>query len=166
MEIQVEWGLAILLIVIAAAHIAEENLAGFRRFLNTQWFDGNDNCPVTRFKSVVFDQLGLFVGLAALAIAGTVANAFWFFVALGFVAADVMQHAAFSVSKRGYTPGIATSAGYLAYIGYVLSRIEGQGTLDQPLAWIALASGAALIAINYGLARRKVRLGRCQLAAA
>lgn len=166
MESQVSWAMAILLVGAAAVHIGEETVAGFRRFLNTEWFAGNENCPVTRRKGLLMDKIGLFVALTGLAIAGVLVDPLWILVAVGFIAADLVQHASFSVAKRGYTPGVATSALYLAYIVYFFSHAELRSLLNDLLAWVALVAGAAGIVINYGLAWRKVRRGDCRLAIA
>lgn len=165
-ESQVSWVMAIILIVVAAAHIAEETVAGFREFFNTEWFAGNENCPVTRRKGLVFDKIGLFLVLAGLAVAGATYDARVMLIALGIIAADLVQHAVFSIGKRGYTPGVATSALYVAYVVYFFSHAELRYLLNDPRSWAALTAGAAGIAINYWLAWRKVRRGDCRLAVA
>jgi hypothetical protein len=65
MESEVGWGVAIALIAVAAAHIAEESVADFRSFFNMQWFAGNQDCPVTPFKGLVVDKIGLFLPWAS-----------------------------------------------------------------------------------------------------
>jgi hypothetical protein len=166
MESPVSWAMAIVLVAAAAVHIGEEAVAGFRRFLNTEWFAGNENCPVTRRKGLLMDKIGLFVVLTGLAIAGALVDARLILVAVGFVAADLVQHAGFSIAKRGYTPGVATSALYLVYVVYLFSHAELRYLLNDPLAWVALAVGAGGIALNYWLAWTKVRRGDCRLAIA
>jgi hypothetical protein len=166
MESQVSWAMAFVLVAAAAVHIGEEAVAGFRRFLNTEWFAGNDNCPVTRRKGLLIDKIGLFVALTLFAIAGVLVDARLFLVAVGFIAADLVQHAGFSIAKRGYTPGVATSALYLAYVVYFFSHAELRYVLNDPWAWVALAVGAGGIVLNYGVAWRKVRRGDCRLAIA
>jgi hypothetical protein len=166
MESQITWAMAILLVVAAAVHIGEEAVAGFRRFLNTAWFAGNDNCPVTRLKGLVVDQIGLFLGLTVFAIAGVLVDARLLLVAVGFIAADMLQHAGFSIAKRAYTPGVMTSALYLAYVVCFFGHAELRHLLSDPWSWLALAAGAAGIVLNYGLAWSKVRRGDCRLAIA
>lgn len=166
MESQVTWAMAILLVVAAAVHIGEEAVAGFRRFLNTEWFAGNENCPVTRRKGLLADKIGLFVVLTGFAIAGALVDARLILVAVGFIAADMMQHAGFSIAKRGYTPGVATSALYLAYVVYFFSHAELRHLLSEPWSWLALAVGAGGIALNYWLAWSKVQRGDCAAAIA
>ncbi len=166
MEPVAGWGMAIVLIAVAAAHIAEEAVAGFRSFFNTQWFAGNENCPVTPFKGLVVDKIGLFLALALLAILGARYDARWIFIAICIITADLVQHAVFSLGRKGYTPGVATSAVYFAYVVYFFSQPDLQSLLGDPSAWGAMGLGVAFIAGNYWMARKKVRRGDCQLAAA
>jgi Protein of unknown function with HXXEE motif len=166
MDSEVGWGMSLILIVVAAAHIAEESVAGFRRFFNTQWFAGTEDCPVGRFKGLVVDKIGLFLFLALLAISGASRDARWIFIAIGIITADLAQHATFSIKTKGYTPGVATSAAYFVYVVYFFSRPEIQGLWHDPFAWGAMALGAAFILGNYLSARLKMRLGRCQPAGA
>ncbi|MGH6924906.1 MAG: HXXEE domain-containing protein [Propylenella sp.] len=160
------WTATIVLIALAAIHIGEETLAGFRGFLNTKWFDGTEDCPVSRLKGVVVDKIGLFLGIAVFALAGALFDGRWILVALGIVTTDIVQHAIFSAAKRGYTPGVATSALYLASVVWFFAQPQLRGLVDGPLAWVALAAGAAVIMGNYLLAQRKVRRGDCQPAPA
>jgi hypothetical protein len=166
MEFQVSWATAIILIAVAAAHIAEETVARFREFFNMEWFTGNEDCPVTRFKGLVVDKIGLFLFLAAFAAAGAVYDGRVMFIAVGIILADLVQHAVFSIGKKSYTPGVATSAAYLAYVVYFFGYSESRHLLNDPLAWVAMVAGAAFIAGNYWIARRKVQRGDCQLAIA
>jgi hypothetical protein len=166
MESEVGWGMAIVLIAVAAAHIAEESVADFRSFFNMQWFAGNQNCPVTPFKGLVVDKIGLFLTLGLFAILGAGYDARWIFIAIGIITADLVQHAVFSLGKKGYTPGVATSAVYFVYVVYFFSQPDLRGLLGDPLAWAALGLGALFIAGNYWMARTKVRRGDCQLAVA
>jgi len=166
MEAQVSWSIAIILILAAAAHIAEEAVADFRGFLNTQWFDGNDDCPVTRRKGILIDKIGLFAGLVLFAVLGAALDARVIFIAVGILCADIVQHAIFSLKKKAYTPGIATCALYLAYVVYFFSQPATQGWLGDGWARIALVVGAGGIAINYALSWWKVHRGDCRLAAA
>ena len=64
----VSWSVSIALIALAAVHILEEAVKDFRAFFNTEWFDGNENCPVSRFKGLYVDKIGLFLILAASAV--------------------------------------------------------------------------------------------------
>ncbi len=165
MEPQIGAGVAISLIVISAAHITEEALAGFRHFFNTQWFDGNENCPVPRVKGVAVDEIGLLALLACLAV-GAGHDARWIFVAVGIITADLVQHVVFSVEKKGYTPGVVTTALYLAYVVYLFAQPETWRLLLDLTSWGALLVGAGFIAINYLFARWRVRQGHCRVAGA
>ena len=107
MDLELRWLLAILLVVVAAAHIAEEAATGFRRFFNMAWFAGTEDCPVTRFKGLILDEIGLFLTLSLFAVLGAVHNWTWIFISIGIIAADVAQHLTFSIAKKGYTPGVA-----------------------------------------------------------
>lgn len=156
---------SIVLIALAGIHITEEGVKGFRSFLNTKWFPGNVDCPVSRKKGLFVDQIGLFLLLTVLAFAGAQRDSRWLLVAVGIVAADLVQHAIFSIAVRDYTPGVATSALYLLYVIYFFDLEEVRQVMDRRWAWAALAAGAAVIAINYLMARRKVLMGRCRQAA-
>ena len=153
------WSLSIALIVLAAAHIGEETLAGFTRFFNVTWFAGNETCPVGRAKALWIDKIGLFAILALLALGGALNSELWILIALGIITADVIQHFAFSIGTRGYTPGVATSVLYLGYILYFFSR---PGLPVGWLAWLSFAVGLLFIASNYVMAAHKVRLGLCR----
>jgi|SRR5215213_3315258 len=150
---------SVALIALAAAHIGEETVKGFRRFFNTEWFRGNENCPVSRAKGLFIDQIGLFLLLAGLAALGALLDSRWLLVALGIIIADLVQHAVFSIAKMKYTPGVATSTLYLLYVIYFFGREELRSHLYRDWAWVAVAVGAAFIAANYTIA--KVQAGRC-----
>lgn len=154
--------LSIVLIVSAAVHIFEEARWDFRGFFNTKWFDGNENCPVGPTKGRWVDQVFLFVLLAALSLAGARLDGRWILVAVGIVAADLLQHSIFSVSKLAYTPGIVTSAVYLVYVGYFFADKERRTLASGTWGWAALASGALFIGGNHLYASGRVRLGRAR----
>lgn len=160
----IEVNASIVLIALAAVHIAEEAVKGFRSFFNMDWFDGNEDCPVSRIKGLFVDQIGLFLLLVLFAVMGALFNPRWILVAVGIITADLVQHAIFSIAKRKYTPGVATSVLYLLYVAYFLGREELRGLIHLDWAWGAMMGGMAFIAINYVLASLKVRLGRCRLA--
>ncbi|MCI0560092.1 MAG: HXXEE domain-containing protein, partial [Nitrososphaera sp.] len=163
---------SLVLIVIVGAHILEEvfasynpsgdtrHLKGFRRFFNLEWFrTGKDNFPVTKLEALLKDQIGLFVTIALFVLVGTL-NALFILVVVGFVTADLVQHAVFSIVRRQYTPGIATSALYFVYIVYfVLSELP---RLQFGLGWTlgTMALGASFLALNYVIASWKVRKWR------
>ncbi|MFQ5740500.1 MAG: HXXEE domain-containing protein [Acidobacteriota bacterium] len=158
-----DFGTSLVLIVIVGAHILEEVLKGFRRFLNLEWFrTGREDFPVTKLKALIIDQVGLFLGLALLALGGTL----WpilIWVAVGFITADVIQHGVFSIGRRKYTPGIATSALYFMYVLYFFARSDLRGLNESlKLGWAlgGMALGAAGLAFNYVLASWKVRKWR------
>jgi hypothetical protein len=114
----------------------------------------------------VVDEIGLFVGLTVFALAAVLVDARLILVAVGFIAADMIQHAGFSIAKRGYTPGVATSALYLVYVVYFFGHAELRHLLSEPWSWLALAVGAGGIALNYWLAWSKVQRGGCAAAIA
>src|SRR5262245_63998824 len=85
-------GISLVLIVIVGAHILEEALKGFRRFFNLEWFQtGREEFPVTKREALRKDQVGLFLGLALLALLG-IKWPFFLFIAIGFITADLIQH--------------------------------------------------------------------------
>ena len=152
--------LSVMLIVFAAVHILEEALKDFRRFFNTQWFAGTEDCPVSRRKGRLVDQVGLFALLAALAVAGNRFDSRWMLVAVGLISADVVQHFIFSIRKGALTPGVQTSVLYLLYVGYFFWDQGVRSILDIRAA-AALGGGAAFIAANYLYAWWRMYRGRC-----
>lgn len=162
----VPWSVSIALILSAAFHIGEETVTGFRRFLNTEWFDGTKNCPVGRLKGIVIDKIGLWLLLALLALLGLLVDGRWILVGVGVITADVVQHALFSLGMKRYTPGLATCVLYILYIAYFRGRVSVPRLTDDVWAWAAMAAGAAFIGGNYLAARHKVRRGDCRTAAA
>ena len=76
---------------------------------------------------------------------GAVHNWTWTFISIGIIAADVAQHLTFSIVKKDYTPGIATTALYVIYVVYFLNQRQIGIGVDDLLAWIAMAVGAAFI---------------------
>jgi hypothetical protein len=139
---------------------------GFRKFLNTEWFDGTKNCPVGRFKGIVMDKIGLWLLLLLLALLGWLVDGRGILVGVGIIAADVVQHALFSFGMKRYTPGLVTCVLYVVCIAYVLRQPSASRLADDVSAWAALAVGGAFIGGNYMSARRKMRRGDCGKAAA
>ncbi|MFQ5640670.1 MAG: hypothetical protein ACE5IR_22040, partial [bacterium] len=84
-------------------------------------------------------------------------NLIW--VAVGFITADLIQHGVFSLGRRKYSPGVATSALYLIFVVYFfLTELGGVNENVNPL--LPLAIGTAGLLSNYILASRKVRKWR------
>jgi len=160
----VAWNVSMALIFSAAFHIGEETVKGFRPFLNTEWFDGTKNCPVGRFKGIVIDKIGLWLFLALLAFLGWLVDGRWILVGVGVVAADIVQHALFSLRMKRYTPGLATCVLYVIYLAYVLRQVSVSRLAGDVLALAALAMGGAFIGGNYVSARHKLRRGDCRKA--
>lgn len=156
-----EPGTSLVLIVIVGAHILEEAFKGFRRFFNLEWFrTGREDFPVTKIKSLVIDQVGLFIGLTGLALLALQPGRFWpnlIWVAVGFIAADLIQHFVFSIVRQKYSPGVATSVLYLIFVLYFIRSTPAFGIANP---WIPLVVGAAGLLSNYVLASRKVRKWR------
>lgn len=154
--------LCITLIILAGAHILEERVAGFRQFLNLEWFNGNKDCPIDPKKGVIVDQIGLFLGLTIFTLWAWQSDWDWLvMVPVGVIAADFVQHSIFSIAKRRYTPGLGTTFLYFAYL-IVFFAGEGLRILEgSTWGWSALVLGMAVIAGNYFLARRTVRSGKC-----
>jgi hypothetical protein len=152
-------GNALLLILLVGAHILEEALKGFRRFFNLEWFrTGRDDFPTSRTKAILVDQIGLFLALSLLAVVGTVWSLATYAV-VGFIAADVIQHGAFSIVRRKYSPGVATS---LLYFLFVMLFLRSDSVRVDASALAAMAVGAAALAGNYGLAWMRVKRWRKQ----
>lgn len=155
--------MAISLILVAGLHIGEEAVKGFRAFLNTRWFDGSQDCPVSRFKGLFIDKIGLFAVLAGSALLGALVDPRWILIGVGILATDALQHLLFSAKTRRYTPGFATTFLYLAFLLYfvLLGPLRNVGALDSS-AWAALGVGAVFIPGNYVIAASKVRRGDCE----
>jgi len=161
------------LIVIVGAHILEEVFAsfrlldagerkvGFRRFFNLEWFQtGDEEFPVTRRTALVKDQIGLFI-LLTLLVLGSIQWSGLMWVVVGFIIADLVQHSVFSLVRRKYSPGVATSVLYLIFVIYFFG-FEVEEVITT-LEWGAMALGAALLVGNYIMAAWKVRgSGRSQ----
>ena len=150
-------GTSVLLILLIGAHILEEALKGFRRFFNLEWFrTGRDDFPTSKIKALLVDQIGLFAALSLLTLVG----AAWspaIFAVVGFIAADVVQHGAFSIGRGQYSPGVATSVLYgLFVIWFVRSPPHPIDATSMAAAGV----GAAALAGNYALAWMKVRRWR------
>lgn len=152
-------GNSVLLIMLVAAHILEEALKGFRRFFNLEWFrTGRDDFPTSKTKAVLVDQIGLFLALSLLALLGSVWSPAMYAV-VGFIAADVIQHGTFSIVRRKYSPGVATSALYLLFVGLFL---RSDSVRFDASTLTAMTIGAAALAGNYALASMRVRRWRQQ----
>ena len=158
MEAQVGWGAAMILMALMAAHAAEEIVAAGR----LSCMEGAS--AAVRIKARLGDRIGPLLLLVALALSGVLVYAFWIWLALGIIVADLAQHAARSIGVRAYTPGGATGA-FLAV--YVLSFIGGS-LFGPSWAWPsssgALVIGIAFIAVGYLSAQRK-RVFRSQRSA-
>ena len=149
MEAQVGWGAAVVLMALVAAHAAEEILAG-----------GRIPCArgfgvAMRLKVWASERIAPLLLLLALALAGALLDAFWIWLALGIIVADLAQHAACSFRRRAYTPGVATGAFLavyvLAFVGGSLSGPSWAGPSD----WGAMVIGIAFVAIGYLGTRRR-----------
>jgi Protein of unknown function with HXXEE motif len=152
MGAQIGWGTAIVLMALVAAHAAEEILAEGR-------FSGIRGASmIVRLKAWTGERIGPLLLLVGLALAGVLVDAFWIWLALGIIVADLAQHAACSITVRAYTPGAATGA-FLAV--YVLSFVGGSlsgPSWTQPSSWGAMVIGIAFVAIGYLSMRRRQAL--------
>lgn len=169
----VSWWISVALIIIVLAHILEEVFApyksshdgshqrGFRRFFNLEWFQtGRDDFPVSKFKARFFDQIGLFLVLTLLALLGAFRTAEFILVAVGVVTADLIQHFVFSIVRRQYSPGVATSPLYLVYVLYFSFFELPQLTIGlERILWYMII-GASLLILNYVVASIRVRKWR------
>jgi phosphatidylglycerophosphate synthase len=117
-----------------------------------------------RIKAWVADRIGPLLLLVAVALAGVLVHAFWIWLALGIVAADLAQHAARSIRVMAYTPGIATGAFVVVYVLAFVGGSLSEPSWAQPSSWGALVIGIAFVAIGYLSAQRK-RLFKSQRSA-
>jgi hypothetical protein len=149
MEAQVGWGTAIVLMALVAAHAAKEILAAGRIPCMQPRSAG------MRFQAWAGERIAPLLLLVALALAGVLVDAFWIWLALGIVVADLTQHAACGIGIRTYTPrdatGVFLAVYVLAFVGGSLSAPSWIG----PSAWGAIAIGIAFVAIGYLSARRR-----------
>ncbi|MGD2090309.1 MAG: HXXEE domain-containing protein [Candidatus Aminicenantes bacterium] len=144
------------------AHILEERIKDLRYFFNIKWFKtGDRNFPITRFEALWKDQVGLFFLLAAMAYLAYIGKfgGITILIAVGFVTADTIQHTVFSIARRSYTPGIATS---VLYMGYVLNfylvevKLAAQD-LGMGRIIVYTGLGGALLLLNYLILSKKVK---------
>lgn len=149
MEAQIGWGAAIVLMALLAAHAAEEIVAeGRSRSMRA-------GSIVVRCKAWAGERIGPLLLLLALALSGVLVDAFWIWLALGIVVADVAQHAACSIRVRAYTPGVATGAFLAVYaLAFVGGSLSGP-SWTEPSSWGAMVIGAAFVAIGYLSTRRR-----------
>jgi phosphatidylglycerophosphate synthase len=158
MEAQVGWGAATILMALMAAQAAEEIVAAGR----LSYMEGCS--AAARIKAWVSDRIGPLLLLVAVALAGVLVHAFWIWLALGIIAADLAQHAARSIRIRAYTPGAATGAFLAVYtLAFVGGSLSGP-SWAQPSSWGALVIGIAFVVVGYLSAQRK-RLFRTQRSA-
>lgn len=159
---KIDISMFLVFIIFVGAHILEEHFKDLRLFFNIKWFKtGDENFPVTKFEALWKDQVGLFFILAAMAYLAYLGifGGVTILLAVGFVTADTIQHTVFSIAKRSYTPGIATS---VLYMGYILNfylvelRFAAQDLgMGRTLMYIGL--GGALLLLNYLILSKKVR---------
>lgn len=147
MEWQVTWSVAVVLIALAAAHMAEQVVAGFRGFEARRC--ASDDCSTAMERaSFVAGEIGLFLLVVALAVSGVLVDPFWLWIGLGMIAADVAKHVTSSLSAQAYTPGLATSVAYLMYGAWLLSQSLQQGLHHELSNWGAMVIGIVFVAIN------------------
>jgi hypothetical protein len=148
--------------IIVGGHILEENLKKLRLFFNIKWFKtGDRNFPVTSFEALWKDQVGLFIVLATMAYLAYIGKfgGVTILIAVGFITADTIQHTVFSIGRKIYNPGIATS---VLYIGYILNfylvevKLAAQDLgMGRILVYTGL--GGALLLLNYLILSKKVK---------
>jgi hypothetical protein len=159
---KIDISMFLVFIVFVGAHILEERIKDLRYFFNIKWFKtGDKNFPVTRFEALWKDQLGLFIVLATMAYLAYIDKfgGVTILIAVGFVTADTIQHTVFSIARRSYTPGIATS---VLYMGYILNfylvelKLAAQDLgMGRILGYTVL--GGALLLLNYLILSKKVK---------
>jgi hypothetical protein len=158
MEAQVGWGAAMILMALMAAHAAEELVAAGR-------LSCMEGCSAAaRIKAWLGDRIGPLLLLAALALAGVLVHAFWIWLTLGIVVADLAQHAAGSIRIGTHAPGVATGT-FVAV--YVLSFVGGSlfgPSWAWPSSWAAMVIGIAFVTVGYLSTQRK-RVFRSQRSA-
>jgi hypothetical protein len=155
MEWQITWSVAVVLIALAAAHLAEEVVAGLRGFEVPRRV--GDDCGAAMARaSFVAGRIGHFLLLVALAASGVLVDPFWLWLGLGMIAADVAKHVTSSLSARAYTPGLGTSVAYLVYGAWLLGQSLHQGLAHELSDWGAMVIGIVFVAINDLSGRRNV----------
>lgn len=157
--------MCLVFIVFVGAHIFEERIKDLRYFFNIKWFKtGDPNFPVARFEALWKDQVGLFIVLAAMAYLAYIGKfgGVTILMAVGFVTADTIQHAVFSIARRSYTPGIATSVLYMGYVLYFylfeLKTAAQDLGMGRTLVYVGL--GGVLLLLNYLILSMKVKSRR------
>jgi hypothetical protein len=146
MAAQVGWSAASIFIALAVTHACEEIAAELRSVKAVS---------LARLQDLVGERIGPLLLLATLAAAGVLVDDFWLWLALGITAADVAQHAAYSIRARAYTPGVATGTLLAAY---VLASVDGwmsDAPWRDPSSWGAMVIGVAFVAMGNLSAPRK-----------
>jgi hypothetical protein len=149
MESEVGWGMAILFMVLAAAHALEELVAG--RTSSRVYGFGID----ARLDALAGERISRLPLLLALAASGALVGACWIWLALGIVTADLVQHAALGIRARTYIPGAATGALLALYVLFFLGSSLSQPSWDQFSSWGAMLIGIAFASVCNLSARRR-----------
>jgi hypothetical protein len=154
--------MCLVFIVFVGAHIFEEYFKDLRCFFNIKWFKtGDPNFPVTRLEALWKDQVGLFIVLATMAYLAYLGKfgGVTILIAVGFVTADTIQHSVFSIVKRSYTPGIATSLLYMGYVLYFYLFQLKLAAQDLGMGWTLMYTGlgGTLLLFNYLILSMKVK---------
>ena len=149
MEAQIGWGMAMVLMALVAAHAAEE-------ILSEGHIPGMPGLGAAMLlQAWVGERIGPLLLLVALALSGVLLDAFWIWLALGIVLADLAQQTAYSIKGGASTACAATGvfpAVYaLAFIGGSLAEPSWAG----PSPWGAMVVGIAFVAIGYLSVQRR-----------
>jgi Protein of unknown function with HXXEE motif len=129
-------------------HILEEHVTGFREFFNYEIMKSSrGDRPVRVWEAILKDELGLGIALVTLCLLSG-SHPWMLSAALGFVAADAIQHVLYC--RDIYSPGALT-----AVVLYVPTTICG--LIRYPIHWLIFVAGAAALVGNFlfAVARRK-----------
>jgi hypothetical protein len=145
MEAQLGWGTAIGLMALVAAHAAEEIVTAGR-------FSCMPGCSAAmRFKAWAGDRILPLLLLVGLALSGVLVHAFWTWLALGIIAADLARHAS-NIRLRAYTP---TRAFLAVYILSIVGGSLAEPAWTEPSSWLAMVIGIAFVVVGYLSAHRR-----------
>jgi len=161
-KMNINISMCLMFIAFVGAHILEERIKDLRLFFNIKWFKtGDEEFPVTRFEALWKDQVGLFFILATMAYLAYLGifGGVTILIAVGFITADTIQHTVFTIARRSYTPGIATSVLYMGYIlnFYLVELKFAAQDLGMGRSLVYLVLGGALLLLNYLILSKKVR---------
>lgn len=130
---------------VVGAHILEETVMGFTEFFNVKVLNGTADDPVGPAEAWIKDRIGLLAALLFLLLIGRECFA-W--MAIGFIAADALQHSIYTIRERDYTPGMLTACAYIVLVIWSVLVVEDVSVLCAILGALGLGANFLLAYIR------------------